>query len=109
MLNKYKSLYYFLKFKHYRNKLNHLLRLSKRKYYNIYFFLKNVNNSRRVRSGVKQRIHFKPLISQRAVKITYNDISDRNSCFAGTDQRTGSGVWWELWVICCTNSDPLEI
>ena len=33
----------------------------------------------------------------------------RNSCFAGTDQRTGSGVWWELWVICCTNSDPLEI
>ena len=33
----------------------------------------------------------------------------RNSYFAGTDQRTGSGVWWELWVICCTNSDPLEI
>ena len=25
------------------------------------------------------------------------------------DQRTGSGVWWDLWVICCTNSDPLEI
>ena len=33
----------------------------------------------------------------------------RNSYFAGTDQRAGSGVWWELWVICCTNSDPLEI
>ena len=33
----------------------------------------------------------------------------RNSYFAGTDQRTGSGVWWELWVICCTNSVPLEI
>ena len=33
----------------------------------------------------------------------------RNSYFAGTDQRTGSGVWWGLWVICCTNSDPLEI
>ena len=31
------------------------------------------------------------------------------SYFAGTDQRTGSGVWWELWIICCTNSDPLEI
>ena len=23
----------------------------------------------------------------------------RNRYFAGTDQRTGSGVWWELWVI----------
>ena len=33
----------------------------------------------------------------------------RNTYFAGTDQRTVSGVWWELWVICCTNSDPWEI
>ena len=33
----------------------------------------------------------------------------RNSYFAGTDQRTGSGVWWELWVICWTTSDPLEV
>ena len=33
----------------------------------------------------------------------------RNSYFGGTDQRAGSGVCWELWVICCTNSDPLEI
>ena len=29
--------------------------------------------------------------------------------FAGADQRTVTGVWWELWVICCSNSDPLEI
>ena len=33
----------------------------------------------------------------------------RNRYFAGTDQRTGSGVLWELWVIYGTNSDPLEI
>ena len=33
----------------------------------------------------------------------------RNSYFVGTDQRTGSGVLSELWVIYCTNSDPLEI
>ena len=26
----------------------------------------------------------------------------RNSYFDCADQRTGSGVWWELWVICCT-------
>ena len=32
----------------------------------------------------------------------------RNSYFTGTDQRAGSGVWWELLVIGCTNSDPLE-
>ena len=29
----------------------------------------------------------------------------RNCYFAGTDQRAGSGVWWELWAICFTNSD----
>ena len=30
----------------------------------------------------------------------------RNRYFAGMDQRTGSGVWWGLWVICRTNSEP---
>ena len=33
----------------------------------------------------------------------------KNSYFARTDQRAGSGVWWELWVLYCTNSIPLEI
>ena len=33
----------------------------------------------------------------------------RNRYFAGTDQRTGSGVWWELWLICRAISDPLGI
>ena len=32
----------------------------------------------------------------------------RNGHFAGTDHRTGSGVW-ELGVVSCKNSDPLEI
>ena len=68
---KTKSLYYYIKFKH-RNKLNHLLKLSKRQYYNNYL-LKNVNDSTRVWSGIKQIIHFKPPISQRTVKITANN------------------------------------
>ena len=33
----------------------------------------------------------------------------RNRYFAGTGQTTGSGVWWELWVISRTNIDPLGI
>ena len=33
----------------------------------------------------------------------------RNRYFAGTDQRTGSGVWWELWLISRAISDPLGI
>ena len=32
-----KSSYYYINFKHYRNKLNHLLKLSKHRYYNNYF------------------------------------------------------------------------
>ena len=42
---KTKSTYYHSKFKYYRNKLNHLLKVSKRKYYNEYF-LENANDSK---------------------------------------------------------------
>ena len=44
---KTKSSYYHSKFKYYRNKINHLLKLSKRKYYNQYF-LENSNDIKRV-------------------------------------------------------------
>ena len=56
---KTKSAYYCSKFKYYRNKLNHLLRIQKRKYYNEYF-IDNLNNTKRVWKGIKQIIHFKP-------------------------------------------------
>ena len=39
---KTKSTYYHTKFKLYRNKLNHLLKISKKQYYNEYFF-QNIN------------------------------------------------------------------
>ena len=38
---KTKSTYYHIKFKCYRNKINHLLKISKRQYYNSYF-LENI-------------------------------------------------------------------
>ena len=44
---KTKSTYYHCKFKYYRNKLNHLMKASRRLYYNNYF-LENINNSRKL-------------------------------------------------------------
>ena len=76
---KTKPCYFHTKFKFYRNKLIHLLKISKRQYYNNYF-LKNANDSKRVWNGIKQIIHFKPSTSQRAVKIITNNnvITDPN-------------------------------
>ena len=74
--NKYlkaKSTYYHSKFKYYRNKLNHLLKVSKRKYYNEYFLV-NVNDSKRIWNGIKQIVHFKPETSQKIIKIVKNNI-----------------------------------
>lgn len=65
---KTKSSYYHSKFKCYRNKLNHLLKVSKRQYYNNYF-LENINDSKRVWKGIKEIIHSKPPASQRAIKL----------------------------------------
>ena len=74
--NKYlktKSTYYHSKFKYYRNKLNHLLKVSKRRYYNEYFLV-NVNDSKRIWNGIKQIVHFKPKTSQKIIKIVKNNI-----------------------------------
>ena len=70
---KTKSTYYHSKFKYYRNKLNHLLKVSKRKYYNEYFLV-NVNDSKRIWNGIKQIVHFKPETSQKIIKIVKNNI-----------------------------------
>ena len=69
---KTKSTYFHSKFKYYRNKLNHLLKVSKKRYYNEYF-LENANDSKRVWSGMKQIIHFKPKTSEKVIKIVEND------------------------------------
>ena len=44
---------YFLKFKYYRNKLNHLIKISKKQYYNNYFSAIN-NDNKKLWSGIKQ-------------------------------------------------------
>ena len=74
---KSKSIYYHAKFKYYRNKINHLLKISKRQYYNEYF-LENRNDSKRIWNGIKQIIHFKPKTNQKVVKIVKNctEITD---------------------------------
>ena len=53
--------------------MNHLLKVSKRKYYNEYFLV-NVNDSKRIWNGIKQIVHFKPETSQKIIKIVKNNI-----------------------------------
>ena len=63
----------------YRNKLNHLLKLSKKQYYSNYF-LKNIKDSKKKWNGIKQIIHFKPPTSHRTIKIITNNnvVTDRH-------------------------------
>ena len=53
-----KSTYYHTKFKLYRNKLNHLLKVSKNNYYNNYFYV-NMSDSKKVWKGIRQLVNFK--------------------------------------------------
>ena len=70
---KTKSTYYHTKFKLYRNKLNHLLKISKKQYYNKYFF-QNIKDGKRIWMGIKQIVKFKPQTSQRLIKIVDNNF-----------------------------------
>ena len=74
---KTKSQYYHLKFKTYRNKINHLLKISKRKYYNDYF-CKNTNNTKKTWSGIKQIISTKSQNNNIPKKIMKEDIEINN-------------------------------
>ena len=51
---KTKSTYYHTKFKLYRNKLNNLLKISKKQYYNKYFF-QNISDGKRIWIGINLR------------------------------------------------------
>jgi hypothetical protein len=70
---KTKSTYYHIKFKCYRNKINHLLKISKRQYYNSYF-LENINDSKIIWSGIKEIIHFKPKTNQKTIQIVEDNV-----------------------------------
>ena len=73
---KTKSLYYHTKFKIYRNKLNHLIKISKTEYYNRYFTTHSAN-IKSVWKGIRQIISFKPM-SNIACLLRYLEIVMRS-------------------------------
>ena len=70
---KTRSPYLHSKFKFYRNKLNHLLRISKRIYYND-FFNNNINNMKNTWKGIRQIINLKPHSFHTPTKIIKDNI-----------------------------------
>ena len=52
-----KSLYYHTKFKLYRNKINHLLKVSRNNYYNNHFHV-NMFDNKKVWKGIRQPVNF---------------------------------------------------
>ena len=71
---KTKSTYYHCKFKYYRNKLNHLMKASRRLLYYNHYFLENINDCKKLWNGIKEIVHFRPKINQKIVKIIQNEI-----------------------------------
>ena len=69
---KTRSTYIHSKFKLYRNKLNHLLKIAKKEYYNNYFF-DNINDCKRIWNGVKQIVNYKLPTSAKHIKLRIND------------------------------------
>ena len=69
---KTKSVYYHVKFKLYRNKINHLLKLSKTQYYDNYFNV-NISDSRRIWIGIRRLVILKPHTSSTPTKLIINN------------------------------------
>ena len=70
---KTKSTYYHARVKFYRNKLNHLTKLSNRSYYNN-FFSNHVNNGKRIWQGIKQIVQINPQVNQSICKIVLENF-----------------------------------
>jgi len=67
--------YYHIKFKQYRNKINHLIKLSKRLYYNN-FFLESSSDTKRIWKGIRQIIPSKHNTNKTTIsKIIENDVN----------------------------------
>ena len=77
---KTKSTNYHAKFKIYTIKLNYLIKLAKRNYYNKFFSV-HENNGKRIWYGIKQIIHVKTHVNQHVNKIVINNcgIVDQES------------------------------
>ena len=77
---KTKATYYHAKFKIYRNKLNHLIKLAKRNYYNKFFSV-HENNGKRIWYGIEQIVQVKTHVNQHVNKIVVDnrEIVDQES------------------------------
>ena len=64
---KTKSIYYHTKFKIYRNKLNHLIKLAKKNYYNNFFSV-HENNGKRIWYGINKLLRLKPTSINLSIK-----------------------------------------
>ena len=73
-----KSMYYHERFKLYRNKLNHLLKISKKQYYNDFFRDCN-RDGKKVWKGIREIVHCKPSANERTITIAENgkEITDQ--------------------------------
>ena len=93
---KTKLLYYHSKFKYYRNKLNHLIKISKKQYYTNYFNL-NHGNPKQIWTGIKRIITHKTKCSYVPSKIRNNntDITDPKA-IADAFNNYFSNVGWNL-------------
>ena len=65
--------YYHLKFKYYRNRLNHLIKVSKKQYYNDYFHA-NRSNPKKIWTGIKRIMTLRPECNHAPKKINNNNI-----------------------------------
>ena len=63
--------YYHLKFKYYRNRLNHLIKVSKKQYYD--YFHANRSNPKKIWTGIKRIITLRPQCNHAPKKINNNN------------------------------------
>ena len=77
---KHRSSFYHSKYKIYRNKINHLLRISKKQYYHEYFYHNN-ENVKKIWKGIKEIISHKSLNNNLPSKINKNgtELTDNKS------------------------------
>ena len=73
-----KSVYYHSKFKTYRNKIHHLLKVSKNNYYNNYFHVSK-SDSKRVWKGIRQLVNLKSRSGSTPTKLPVEDVELNDS------------------------------
>ena len=71
------SIYYHERFKLYRNKLNHLLKINKKQYYD--FFRDCNRDDKKIWKGIREIVHCKPSANERTITIAENgkEIKDQ--------------------------------